>query len=60
MQVVVDMNYDSATYLDWELFSINDKNRQQILVPPGYANGHLVMSDFGIFSYKQSTLYGGA
>ena len=60
LQVVVDMNYDSATYLDWELFSINDKNRQQILVPPGYANGHLVMSDFGIFSYKQSTLYGGA
>ena len=53
------MNYDSATYLDWELFTINDKNRQQILVPPGYANGHLVMSDFGIFSYKQSTLYGG-
>ena len=60
LQVVVDMNYDSATYLDWELFSINDKNRQQILVPPGYANGHLVMSDFGIFSYKQSTLYEGA
>ena len=59
LQVVVDMNYDSATYLDWELFTINDKNRQQILVPPGYANGHLVMSDFGIFSYKQSTLYGG-
>lgn len=60
LQVVVDMNYDSATYLEWELFTINDKNRQQILVPPGYANGHLVMSDFGIFSYKQSTLYGGA
>ena len=37
-----------------------DKNRNQILIPPGFANGHLVMSDFGIFSYKQSTLYGGA
>jgi len=41
------------------MFSINDKNRNQILIPPGFANGHLVMSDFGIFSYKQSTLYGG-
>ena len=59
LQAVVDMRPDSQTYLEWELFSINDKNRKQILVPPGYANGHLVMSNFGIFSYKQSTLYEG-
>ena len=59
LQVVVDMRESSDTYLEYDMFSINDKNRQQILVPPGYANGHLVMSDFGIFSYKQSTLYGG-
>jgi dTDP-4-dehydrorhamnose 3,5-epimerase len=54
------MRPESRTYLKHELFSINDKNRNQILIPPGFANGHLVMSDFGIFSYKQSTLYGGA
>ena len=54
------MNVGSETYLQWDLISINDKNRKQVLIPPGYANGHLVMSDFGIFSYKQSTLYGGA
>ena len=59
LQVVVDMRGDSKTYLEWELFSMNDKNRNQILIPPGFANGHLVISDFGIFSYKQSTLYGG-
>lgn len=60
LQVVVDMREDSETYLKYDMFSINDKNRQQILVPPGFANGHLVMSEFGIFSYKQSTLYQGA
>ena len=60
LQVVVDMRESSDTYLEYDMFSINDKNRNQILVPPGFANGHLVMSDFGIFSYKQSTLYGGA
>jgi dTDP-4-dehydrorhamnose 3,5-epimerase len=60
LQVVVDMRPDSKTYLKYDTFSINDKNRNQILVPPGFANGHLVMSDFGIFSYKQSTLYTGA
>jgi dTDP-4-dehydrorhamnose 3,5-epimerase len=59
LQVVVDMRPDSKTYLKYDMFSINDKNRNQILIPPGFANGHLVMSDFGIFSYKQSTLYQG-
>jgi dTDP-4-dehydrorhamnose 3,5-epimerase len=60
LQVVVDMRPNSKTYLKYDMFSINDKNRNQILIPPGFANGHLVMSDFGIFSYKQSTLYVGA
>ena len=60
LQAVVDMRPNSETYLQHDLFSINDKSRTQILIPPGFANGHLVMSDFGIFSYKQSTLYGGA
>jgi len=60
LQVVVDMREDSETYLQYDMFPINDKNRNQILVPPGFANGHLVMSEFGIFSYKQSTLYKGA
>ena len=59
LQVVVDMRPDSETYLLHELFSINDKNRTQILIPPGFANGHLVISDYGVFCYKQSTLYGG-
>ena len=59
LQVVVDMRANSETFMEWELFSINDKNRKQILIPPGFANGHLVMSRFGIFSYKQTTLYGG-
>jgi dTDP-4-dehydrorhamnose 3,5-epimerase len=59
LQVVVDMRPNSETYLKYELFPITDKNRTQILIPPGFANGHLVMSDFGIFSYKQSTLFRG-
>ena len=60
LEVVVDMRESSDTYLEYDMFSINDKNRSQILIPPGFANGHLVMSDFGIFNYKQSTLYTGA
>ena len=59
LQVVVDFREDSDTYLEYDMFPLNDKNRNQILIPPGHINGHLVMSDSAIFSYKQSTLYGG-
>jgi len=59
LQAIVDMRPDSKTYLKYELFPITDKNRTQILIPPGFENGHLVMSEYGVFSYKQSTLYTG-
>lgn len=55
--VVVDMRKDSETYLNWEAFAVNDKNRKQVLVPAGCANGHLCLSEKCIFSYKQSQYY---
>lgn len=57
--VVVDMRKKSATYLQWEAFTLSEKNRWQVLVPAGCANGHLVMSNRCIFSYKQSQYYSG-
>lgn len=56
---VVDMRIDSPTYLNYETFAVNDKNRLQILVPAGCGNGHLCLSERCIFSYKQSELYSG-
>ena len=57
--VVVDMRKDSPTYLNWEAFAVNEKNRIQILIPAGCANGHLCLSEKCIFSYKQSQYYSG-
>jgi dTDP-4-dehydrorhamnose 3,5-epimerase len=31
---------------------LSDKTRQSVLLPPGFGNGFLVMSDFSIFHYK--------
>ena len=59
----VSLNQDfihNNNYGKYETFIINDQKRNQILVPPGFANGHLVLSDKAIFSYKQTTLYEGA
>lgn len=58
--VVVDMRNSSPSYLQWQAFSLNDKNRTQVLVPAGCANGHQCISDACIFSYKQSQHYSGA
>ena len=57
---VADMRSDSPTYLQWDSFSVSDKNRLQILIPAGCANGHLCLSEKCIFSYKQSQYYSGS
>ena len=55
--VVVNNHKDHQQYLKYESFTLSEKNKVQILVPPGFGNGHLVLSDKAIFHYKQNTNY---
>ena len=55
--VVVNWNKDSTQYRQWETFTLSDKERKQILIPPGFGNGHVVLSEKAIFHYKQTTVY---
>jgi len=55
--VVVNNIVWSEHYKEWMSFTLSDRNRLQVLVPPGYGNGHLVLTDVAIFHYKQSTYY---
>ena len=57
--VVVDFRSDSPTFKFWQSFSLSDKKRTQILIPPGCLNGTLCMSETSIFTYKQSEIYTG-
>ncbi len=41
----------------WASFTLSEQNRLQVLVPPFYGIAHLVLSDWAIFHYKQSTYY---
>lgn len=50
--VVVDNRPDSETYLQWDWMILDDKERKQVLLPPGFGNGFCVMSDTAVFSYK--------
>lgn len=55
--VVVNNNPKSKDYGRWEAFTLSDKNRLQVLIPPLYGNGHQVLSDYDIYHYKQSSYY---
>lgn len=44
-QVVLDIRENSPTYGKWESYILSDKTRQQILIPPGFANGHYALTD---------------
>ena len=55
--VVINNDPESPQYRKWASFTLSDTNRLQILVPPKFGNGHLVMSEQAIFHYKQTTEY---
>jgi dTDP-4-dehydrorhamnose 3,5-epimerase len=55
--VVVNNDPESKQYKESISFTLSDENKLQILVPPKFGNGHLVLSEITIFHYKQSTNY---
>lgn len=55
--VAVNCNEASPDFGRWQAFTLSEKNRRQVLVPPFFGNAHLVMSDEAVFHYKQSTDY---
>jgi len=55
--VIVNNIPDHHQYGQWISFTLSESNRWQVYVPEGFGNGHLVMSDSAIFSYKQNSYY---
>lgn len=55
--VVVDCRQEQSTFGRWEAFTLSAANHTQILIPPHFGNGHLILSDEAMFSYKQSAYY---
>ena len=52
--VVVDNRPDSVNYREWDSFIISERNHLSVLVPPGFLNGHLCLSEECLFHYTQS------
>jgi dTDP-4-dehydrorhamnose 3,5-epimerase len=54
---VLDCRDDSPTRGRWQQWLLGDRNRWQVLVPAGCANGHFCLTESCVFSYKQTTYY---
>ncbi|MGQ8364595.1 dTDP-4-dehydrorhamnose 3,5-epimerase [Glaciecola sp. 1036] len=55
--VAVDIRKDSPTFGQWEGVLLTGKNKKQFWVPPGFAHGFVVLSDFADFEYKCTDYY---
>jgi len=55
--VVLNYNPKSKQYGKWEGFTLSDKNRLQVLIPPLHGNGHVVLSEYDMYHYKQTAYY---
>lgn len=55
--MVINWDETSPQYRQWDAFTLSDQNRFQVLIPPKFGNGHVVLSEVAIFHYKQSSYY---
>ena len=55
--VVVDIRRGSPTYLRWLSVELSSDNFRQIYVPPGYAHGICILSEFAEIEYKCTDFY---
>lgn len=55
--VAVDIRRSSPTFGKWVAAHLSAENRQQLWVPPGFAHGFYVLSDWAEVLYKATDFY---
>lgn len=55
--VAVDVRLGSPSFGQWVGVVLDDENKRQLYVPPGFAHGFAVMADATLFSYKCTDYY---
>lgn len=55
--VAVDVRRDSDTFGQWVGVELNDENKWQLYIPPGFAHGFSTLSDTADVMYKCTSLY---
>ena len=55
--VAVDIRKSSTTFGRWVGANLSAENKLQVWIPPGFAHGFLVLSEFAEFVYKTTDFY---
>jgi dTDP-4-dehydrorhamnose 3,5-epimerase len=55
--VAVDIRRSSATFGRWVSVTLSDENHHMLWIPPGFAHGFLVLSDFADLVYRCTDFY---
>ena len=57
VDVLVDIRKGSPAFGEWEAFTLNDENLQELYCPDGFAHGFCVLSDLADVVYRCSAYY---
>jgi dTDP-4-dehydrorhamnose 3,5-epimerase len=55
--VVIDIRKDSLTFGKWFGIELDSENKDQLLIPHGFAHGFSVLSEIAIIQYKCDNVY---
>jgi dTDP-4-dehydrorhamnose 3,5-epimerase len=55
--VAVDLRRSSPTFGQWEGHILSAQNKKQLWIPPGFAHGFYVLSDWAELAYKATDFY---
>lgn len=55
--VAVDLRCSSASFGHWVGTELSEDNKRQLWIPPGFAHGFVVLSEFADFLYKTTDYY---
>ncbi len=55
--VAVDIRRNSPTFGQWTGMTLDDRTLRQVYIPPGFAHGFCVLSEFADVVYKCSDFY---
>lgn len=57
LDIAVDIRRSSPTFGKWVAVRLSAENFRQLWVPPGFAHGFVVLSDYAEFLYKTTDYY---